>query len=92
MAEQPRNKGQFVQAGMLCLFPNTTGDDASVVSHDGTLACDEVYNQADYPFLFEVIGVTFNDPGKGDDPATQFRTPPPPTWADDVNWTCRIRF
>lgn len=92
MAVQVRNKGQFVQAGTLCFFPNTDGTDATVVSHDGTLACDSVHLQADYPELYGVIGTSFNDLGKGDDPATQFRTPTAPTWANDADWTCRIRF
>ena len=65
MAEVPRNKGEFVQAGMICIFPSPGG---AVVTHDGT--------QTDYPFLFEVLGTTYNDPLKGDDAATQFRTPP----------------
>lgn len=89
MAINPRNKGQFVQAGALCIFPTVGG---SVVSHDGTLACDEVVLQADYPVLFQVIGTNFNDPGKGDDDLTQMRTPPKPTWANDPAWEARIRF
>lgn len=92
MAINPRNKGQFLQAGMYCFFPNTAGDDASVISHDGTLACDEVYLQADYPELYATIGINWNDGVKGDNDVTQFRTPPAPTWANDVDVTCRIRF
>ena len=89
MAVQPRNKGQFTQAGSLLFFPTVGG---SVVTHDGTLECDSVHLQADYPVLFEIIGISFNDAGKGDDPATQFRTPTAPTWANDANWECRVRF
>lgn len=73
MPEQPRAKGQFLQAGMICVFPAPSG---SVISHDGTLPLDSVYSQDDYPVLFQVIGTTYNDAGKGDDNATQFRTPP----------------
>lgn len=89
MAINPRNKGQFSQAGTLLIFPTVSG---SVVSHDGTLACDSVHLQADFPVLYEVIGTSFNDAGKGDDPLTQFRTPAAPTWANDAGWECRIRF
>lgn len=92
MAVNPRNKGQFVQAGTLCLYPSPSG---SVVSHDGTLACDSVHLQADYPVLFQVIGTNYNDAGKGDDPATQFRTPPAPTYDSksvDSGWEWRVRF
>ena len=89
MAINPRVKGQFVQAGVLCLFPKIGG---AVVSHDGTVACNTVLLQVDYPILFEVIGTAFNDVGKGDDPVTQFRTPPAPTWMNDTTWEARIRF
>lgn len=92
MAIIPRNKGQFVQAGTFCFYPNTAGDDASVISHDGTLACDSVYLQDDYPVLFATIGTVWNDPTKGDDNLTQFRTPPAPDWSTDINVTCRVRF
>lgn len=73
MAEVVRNKGNFVQPGMLVAVVRVGG---FVVSHDGTLALDSVYLQADYPVLFDLIGTTFNDVGKGDDAVTQFRTPP----------------
>lgn len=76
MPEIPRAKGQFSQPGEVKLFPKVGG---SIVSHDGTLAMDAVYDQEDYPVLVEVIGTNFNDAGKGDDPATQFRTPPTTT-------------
>lgn len=90
MPEQPRNKGQFMQAGMISIYPAIGG---SVVSHDGTLEMDTVYLQEDFPVLFQVIGVEYNDAGKGDDPATQFRTPT----ADDLptlgaGYAYRIRF
>lgn len=83
----PRNKGQFVQAGSVILYPTVGG---SVVSHDGTLAMDSVHLQSDFPILFEVIGTNFNDAGKGDDPATQFRTPEAPT--TPVGFEYRIRY
>lgn len=92
MPAASRGKGQFVQAGMFCLYPTIGG---SVVSHDGTLACDQVYDQETYPVLFEVIGTDFNDPGKGDDPETQFRTPPAPQFDGkpvDAGAEWRIRF
>ena len=92
MAINPRNKGQFLQPGMYCFYPNTAGTDLSVVSHDGTLACDSVHLQADYPELFATIGITWNKSGQGDDDLTQFRTPPVPTWANDIDVTCRVRF
>lgn len=83
----PRNKGHFVQAGSIILYPTVSG---SVVSHDGTLPMDSVHLQTDYPFLFQVIGTDFNDPGKGDDPATQFRTPLDP--GAPAGYEYRIRF
>lgn len=92
MAINPRNKGQFLQPGMYCFFPNTAGDDPSVVSHDGTVECDQVYLQADYPELYAILGTTWNDSSKGDDDTTQFRTPSAPDWSTDINVTCRIRF
>jgi len=90
VAEQPRAKGQFVQAGMICLYP-TNG--VSVYSHDGTLSLDTVYLQSEYPVLFQVIGTDYNDASKGDDPLTQFRTPPAsdfPALPGNAEW--RIRF
>lgn len=90
MAEVPRNKGEFVQAGMICIFPSPGG---AVVTHDGTVALDALLTQTDYPFLFEVIGTTYNDPLKGDDAATQFRTPPTdglPTLGPEYQY--RMRF
>ena len=92
MAVQPRNKGQFVQSACLCFFPATSPGSGSPVTHDGTLDCDTAYLQSDYPFLFQVIGTGYNDPLKGDDPLTQFRTPPAPTWSTDPDWIPRIRF
>lgn len=89
MSEQARNKGQFVQAGMLCLFPAPAG---SVVSHDGTVELDTVYLQADYPYLFQVIGTQYNDAGKGDDNATQFRTPPADALPVVTGFEWRMRF
>ncbi len=88
MAEVPRNKGNFLQPGMLIPVVKISG---FVVSHDGTLALDTVYLQADYPVLFDLLGTTFNDPLKGDDSATQFRTPPDvQDPSNDFEW--RIRF
>ena len=91
MPINPRNKGQFVQAGSLHIFPAPRG---AVVSHDGTLALDSVHLQADYPELFAVLGIQYNDGGKGDDDATQFRTPNETTLGlptlGDAEW--RIRF
>lgn len=88
MVEVPRNKGNFVQPGYLVPVVRVGG---AVVSHDGTLACDEVYSQNAYPVLFGIIGTTFNNVGKGDDAATQFRTPPPPSDLG-VNFEWRVRF
>ena len=87
----PRNKGQFVQAGSVNLYPTIGG---SVISHDGTLALDTVYLQDDYPNLFEAIGTQWNDAGKGDDPLTQFRTPPASSFPSVSGLECewRIRF
>ena len=90
MAVSARVKGQFVQAGTILIFPVVAGD--QIANHDGTLEMDTVYLQADYPILFEVIGIQYNDPGKGDDNGTQFRTPPSPTWLTDTNYRCRIRY
>ena len=91
MAVQPRNKGQFVQAGSINLYPTIGG---SVISHDGTLGLDTVHLQADYPELFAAIGIQWNDGGKGDDDLTQFRTPPPTIFPDLTGLECewRIRF
>ena len=91
MAEIPRNKGQFVQSGTICLYPTIGG---AVVSHDGTLALDTAYLQEAYPFLFQVIGTQYNDPGKGDNAATEFRTPPASDFPDVSALNCewRIRF
>ena len=91
MAEQPRGKGQYVQAGMYCLYPTIS---SNVVSHDGTLALDTVYLQDDYPVLFEVLGTHFNDSSKGDNDETQFRTPPDSDLPDVSSLNCewRIRF
>ena len=89
MAEVPRNKGNFIQPGMAVPVLQIGG---FVVSHDGTLAPDTAYLQADYPVLFDLIGTTFNDPLKGDDGATQFRTPQAPDVSLGSNWTWRIRF
>ena len=87
MAVNPRNKGQFLQPGMFCFYP---AKNSAVISHDGTIECDQVYLQADYPELFEVLGTDWNVPG--DNNATHFRTPLPPTWATDNDVICRIRF
>ena len=92
MAEVPRAKGEFLQPGQICLYPKIGG---SVVSHDGTLALDTIYLQADYPILFEIIGTNYNDLVKGDDPLTEFRTPPPadfPALPDSNLAEWRIRF
>lgn len=92
MTEQPRAKGQFVQAGMIALFPAPNG---SVVSHDGTLAMDSQYLKDDYPVLYEVIGEQYNDTEKGDQSGVHFRTPPNPTVKGeylDSGFEWRIRF
>lgn len=70
MAVVARNKGQFVQAGMIITMAAPNGN---LVNHDGTLALDTVYLQADYPVLFGLLGTHYNDPA--DNNATQFRTP-----------------
>lgn len=77
-----------MQAGTLCFFPNTSGA-GTPISHDGTVACDTVLEQADYPVLFATIGTDFNT---GGETGTQFRTPKAPTWANDTDWEARIRF
>lgn len=89
MPEVARAKGQFVQAGMIALFPAPSG---SVVSHDGTLGLDEVVMQEDYPVLFQVIGIDYNLSDKGDDDATQFRTPPSDGLPVVTGFEWRIRY
>lgn len=89
MSEVPRAKGQFMQAGMIALFPAPSG---SVVSHDGTLGLDELVLQESYPVLFQVIGTDYNDTGKGDDNATQFRTPDGSGLPSVSGFEWRIRF
>lgn len=88
MAEVPRDKGALVQPGSLVFFPVIPG--GSVVTNDGTLACDVVVLQADYPVLFQIIGTDFNE--VGDDDLTEMRTPKAPAWATDLGWEARIRF
>lgn len=85
---EDRNKGQFVQAGSLVIFHTSVVEG----SMEGTLAMDTAYLQADYPDLFAHLGTTYNDGAKGDDNATQFRTPQEPDWATDADWVMRIRF
>ena len=92
MAVNPRVKGQFVQAWSLQFYPATSAGSGSVVTHDGTLDCDTVYLQAEYPHAFAILGTAYNDISKGDDPLTQFRTPAAPTWANDPDWIPVIRF
>lgn len=89
MSEVARWKGQYLQAGMVIPVVQVSG---STVSHDGTLGLDEVYLQADYPVLFDLIGTTFNDTDKGDDAATQFRTPPGDGLPALTGFEWRIRF
>lgn len=89
MAIQERAQGQYVQPGTIVLFPEVS--EGTIISVDGYLALDTVYLQADYPVLFSIIGTSFNDPGKGDNPSTQFRTPTDaPPAAGGYQW--RIRF
>ena len=90
MSEVNRGKGNFLQAGLYCIYPIVTGD--QVANHDGTLAMDTVYNQADYPTLFGVLGTHYNSSAKGDDDESQFRTPPVPSWFNDSSCELRIRF
>ena len=92
MAEQPRNKGQFVQPGSLVMVAASPAGSGNSITHDGTLACDTAYLQVDYPVLFSVLGIAYNSAGKGDNDATQFRTPPAPAWSNDTNWVPRVRF
>ncbi len=89
MSEVPRNKGQFVQAGMIIPVVQVS---ASTVSHDGTLALDTVHNQADYPVLFDLLGIAFNDSDKGDNDVTQFRTPDSAGLPTLTGYEWRIRF
>ena len=91
MAVNPRNKGQFVQAGIPQIVPLIDG---SFLSVDGMVDMDTVYLQADYPVLFAVLGTVYND--VGDDAGTEFRTPKPTDWGlpEDVggNYKWMIRF
>ena len=73
MAFQLRSQGQYMQPGMMAIVPEVANNDP--VPIDGYVLMDTVYLQADYPALFAVIGTYFNDTSKGDDNATQFRTP-----------------
>ena len=73
MPVQARVQGQYVQPGTIVLIPEIAN--GALIPIDGFLELDAVYLQADYPVLFGIIGIFFNDPLKGDNPATQFRTP-----------------
>ena len=74
MAVNPRNKGQFVQAGTIQLVPKISG---SWLSVDGMVDFDVYLNQADYPVLYAVLGNTYNDGGEG---PGQFKTPKASDW------------
>ena len=85
----PREKGEFVQAGSIQLYPVISGQ---VVSHNGTLALDTVHLQSNYPVLFEVIGTEYNQSDKGDNDSTQFRTPDGSGLPTVTGFEWRIRF
>ncbi len=91
MAEQNRAKGQFVQAGSLVIVPVNSPGSGAAISVDGCVQCDTVYLQSDYPVLFGAIGTEYNDNEK-DNVATEFRTPPKPTFLTDPEWVALIRF
>ena len=90
MAVNPRNKGQFVQAGVPHPIPKIDG---SWMSVDGMVDFDVYLNQADYPVLYAVLGDVYNDGGEG---AGQFKTPKVDDWGlpEDVgdNFKWMIRF
>ena len=74
--------------GLQAISPATTRAIAEA-THDGTLACDTAYEQADFPLLFATIVAAFND---GSETGTEFRTPKAPDWSSDPGWQARIRF
>lgn len=74
MAVNPRNKGQFVQAGTPHIVPKING---SFLSMDGMVDFDTNYERDDYPVLYAVIGNAYDDPSTT---ATQFRTPSKEQW------------
>ena len=89
MAVQPRVQGQYVQPGTIVLLPEI--ESGNLISVDGYLPLDAVYLQADYPTLFSIIGTFFNDPLKGDDPLTDFRTPAlSPPEVSGARWMVRF--
>lgn len=90
MAENPRSKGQFVQAGTPHIVPRIDG---SFLSMDGMVDFDMNYERDDYPVLYATLGNVYND---GSTTATQFRTPKVSDWGlpEDVggNYKWMIRF
>lgn len=90
MAVNPRNKGQFLQAGTPHVVPKIDG---SFLSMDGMVDFDVNLIQADYPVLYAVIGDAYNDGGT---PAGSFKTPKVSDWGlpEDVggNYKWMIRF
>lgn len=73
----PRVKGQFWQPGTEIWVAATSQDSGVPISHDGTLDLDTVYLKAEFPLVADLFA-SWTDPGKGDDPLTDFRTPPDP--------------
>lgn len=76
MPEAPRNKGQFWQAAFWTAIPKING---SLLSVDGFVDFDTVYEQADYPALFAAIGTNYNTGGES---GSQFRTPKRSDWIE----------
>ena len=74
MAINPRNKGQFLQAGTVHIVPKING---SFLSVDGMVDFDTDYLEADYPILHAVLGNVYDDVGT---PSGSFRTPKLSDW------------
>ena len=91
MTEVARNKGQFVQPGTPHIVPKIDG---SFMSVDGMVDFGELLVQADYPVLFQVLGIAYNK--EGDDPNTEFRMPDVEDWglptldSTKAKWMIRI--
>ena len=90
MAEQPRAKGQFLQAGTPHIVPRISG---SYLSVDGMVEFDTNYERLDYPELYAVLGNIYDDVTTT---ATQFRTPKVADWelanpvGDNHKWMIRF--